>query len=54
MDTKILREKMVRQQLIPRGINDKNVIAPRQWFGTDGYTKDHDTKDVTPDGWTRI
>jgi len=34
--------------------NDKNVIAPRQWFGTDGYTKDHDTKDVTPDGWTRI
>ena len=33
---------------------DKKVIAPRQWFGTDGYTKDHNTKDVTPDGWTRI
>lgn len=30
------------------------VIAPKQWFGTDGYTKDHDTKDVVPDGWTRI
>ena len=33
---------------------DKKVIATRQWFGADGYTKDHDTKDVTPDGWTRI
>ena len=33
---------------------DKKVIAPKQWFGTDGYTKDHDTKDVVPDGWTRI
>ena len=30
------------------------VISPKQWFGTDGYTKDHDTKDVVPDGWTRI
>ena len=33
---------------------DKKVIAPLQWFGTTGYTKDHNTKDVTPDGWTRI
>ncbi len=33
---------------------DKQVIAPRQWFGAEGYTKIHDTKDVTPDGWTRI
>ena len=33
---------------------DKKVIAPVQWFGTTGYTKDHNTKDVTPDGWTRI
>ena len=33
---------------------DKKVIAPKQWFGTDGYTKDHNTKDVVPDGWTRI
>ena len=32
---------------------DKKVIAPVQWFGT-GYTKDHNTKDVTPDDWTRI
>ena len=32
---------------------DKKVIAPIQWFGT-GYTKDHNTKDVTPNGWTRI
>lgn len=34
--------------------NRGTVIAPKQWFGTDGYTKDHDTKDVVPDGWTRI
>ena len=33
--------------------NDKKVIAPVQWFGT-GYTKDHDTSDLIPDGWTRI
>ena len=33
---------------------NKKVIAPIQWFGTEGYTKDHDTKDVVPDGWTRI
>ena len=33
---------------------DKKVIAPRQWFGANGYTKDHNTKDVIPDGWTRI
>jgi hypothetical protein len=35
-------------------VKDKKVIAPRQWFGAEGYTKDHNTKDVTPDGWTRI
>jgi len=32
---------------------NKKVIAPVQWFGT-GYTKDHNTKDIIPDGWTRI
>lgn len=32
---------------------NKKVIAPLQWFGT-GYTKEHDTKDLIPDGWTRI
>ena len=32
---------------------NKKVIAPIQWFGT-GYTKEHDTKDLIPDGWTRI
>ena len=32
---------------------DKKVIAPLQWFGT-GYTKDHNTSDLIPDGWTRI
>ena len=31
----------------------KKVIAPQQWFGI-GYTKDHNTKDIIPDGWTRI
>jgi hypothetical protein len=34
--------------------NDKKVIAPVQWFGKTGYTKDHDTKDLIPDEWTRI
>ena len=34
--------------------NKGEVIAPKQWFGTDGYTKDHDTKDVLPNEWTRI
>ena len=33
---------------------DKKVIAPVQWFGKTGYTKDHNTKDLIPDGWTRI
>ena len=33
---------------------NKKVIAPKQWFGTDGYTKDHNTKDVLPDEWTQI
>ena len=33
---------------------DKKVIAPVQWFGTKGYTKDHDTKDIIPETWTRI
>ena len=32
---------------------NKKVIAPVQWFGT-GYTTDHDTSDLIPDGWTRI
>ena len=33
---------------------DKKVIAPNQWFGKDGYTKNHDTSDMIPNGWTRI
>jgi hypothetical protein len=33
---------------------DKKVIAPIEWFGKTGYTKDHDTKDLIPDEWTRI
>ena len=33
---------------------DKKVVAPQQWFGSTGYTKDHDTKDVTPDTWIRL
>lgn len=32
----------------------KLVIAPFQWFGKTGYTKDHDTKDLIPDDWIRI
>lgn len=33
---------------------NKKVIAPFQWFGKTGYTKNHDTKDLIPDEWTRI
>jgi hypothetical protein len=33
---------------------NKEVIAPIEWFGKIGYTKDHDTKDLIPDEWTRI
>ena len=33
---------------------DKKVIAPVQWFGTTGYTKDHNTKDLIPDDWIKI
>lgn len=33
---------------------NKKVIAPVQWFGKTGYTKDHDTKDLIPNEWTRI
>jgi hypothetical protein len=33
---------------------NKKVIAPIQWFGATGYTKDHDTKDLIPNDWTRI
>ena len=32
---------------------NKKVIAPVRWFGT-GYTKEHNTKDLIPDDWTRI
>ena len=33
---------------------NKKVIAPVQWFGKTGYTKDHDTKDLIPETWMRI
>ena len=33
---------------------NKKVIAPVQWFGKTGYTKDHNTKDLIPNDWTRI
>ena len=33
---------------------NKKVIAPTQWFGRTGYTKDHDTKDLIPNEWMRI
>ncbi len=33
---------------------NKKVIAPTQWFGKTGYTKDHNTKDLIPDSWIRI
>lgn len=33
---------------------NKKVIAPIQWFGKTGYTKDHNTKDLIPNEWIRI
>jgi|TARA_B100001996_G_C18582485_1_gene562791 hypothetical protein len=33
---------------------DKKIIAPVNWFGSKGYTKDHDTKDIIPEDWIRI
>ena len=33
---------------------EKKVIAPVQWFGKTGYTKDHNTKDLIPDDWIKI
>lgn len=33
---------------------NKKVISPNQWFGDIGYTKNHDTKDLIPNEWTRI
>jgi hypothetical protein len=33
---------------------NKTVITPVQWFGKTGYTKDHNTKDLIPNEWTRI
>ena len=36
------------------GNKDKTVIAPAQWFGKTGYTKDHNTKDLIPNDWTII
>jgi len=32
----------------------KKVIAPLRWFGTDGDTRNNDTRDLIPDGWIRI
>jgi hypothetical protein len=33
---------------------NKKVIAPVQWFGKTGYTKDHNTQDLIPDSWIKI
>lgn len=33
---------------------NKKVIAPFQWFGKTGYTKNHNTKDLIPNDWIKI
>ena len=33
---------------------DKKVIAPSDWFGSKGYTKDHNIEDLIPSTWTKI
>lgn len=30
------------------------VIAPKRWFGTTGYTAKNNTEDIVPDRWTKI
>ena len=32
----------------------KKVIAPADWFGSKGYTKDHNIEDLIPSTWTKI
>lgn len=34
--------------------NSNTVFAPKDWFGTQGYTAAHETSDLIPERWTRI
>ena len=33
---------------------DSQVIVPKNWFGSEGYTKNHNTQDIIPDRWIKI
>jgi hypothetical protein len=33
---------------------DPKVIAPKKWFGTNGYTASNNTEDIVPKRWTKI
>ena len=33
---------------------DPKVIAPKRWFGTNGYTASNNTEDIVPKRWTKI
>ena len=34
--------------------SNAKVIAPKRWFGNNGYTAKNNTVDICPDHWTRI
>jgi hypothetical protein len=33
---------------------DPEVIAPKTWFGSTGYTAKNNTVDIVPKRWTKI
>ena len=33
---------------------DPEVIAPKTWFGSTGYTAKNNTVDIVPNRWTQI
>ena len=33
---------------------DPKVIVPKNWFGSEGYTKNYNTQDIIPDRWIKI
>ena len=35
-------------------VPDANVICPKRWFGTTGYTATNNTQDIVPDTWIKI
>ena len=34
--------------------NSEQIIAPKKWFGTEGYTAANNTQDIIPDTWIKL